>query len=444
MKQTIYNILILLSLCAALQAQELISISRSGSSVQVVYTLPDMQVGRAYQSIYTPQLVGKTDSLRLNAITLQGQQKQKLEERRARFSKQDYTKRQPNRIQDSRTDTLLLPYPKYGWLLLDSVSLRLLHQTEGCCQFTRDTIQSDTTIVYTDRQRQLMPPRTAQSHIPDFTIIDSLHSGVLHPMDEYEPYSASRVLSREEGSLYVHFPVADSILTRSFRHNRETLDSIMYLIEQLMADTIADIKTIQIVGLASIEGDVKKNEDLAGNRAIALKRYIQEHYRYQPTLADDLFEVANGGEAWSELRYQVEQSEFAGRDEVLQIIDTEPNMEERERRIKALNRGKAYDYIRDHLLQNQRNSGYIRVYYDIVPDSVAMEINEAVEHLQRYEWDEAMLLLWKNREDDRAWNPLGVALYMTGREDEARQYWHRAADRGDTDAQDNLNKIRTK
>lgn len=40
-------------------------------------------------------------------------------------------------------------------------------------------------------------------------------------------------------------------------------------------------------------------------------------------ISDKLFDCANGGEAWTELRDQIADGSFDGRDELLHIIDTE-------------------------------------------------------------------------------------------------------------------------
>lgn len=50
-----------------------------------------------------------------------------------------------------------------------------------------------------------------------------------------------------------------------------------------------------------------------------MKAYIQKRVK----ISDKLFDCANGGEAWTELRDQIADGSFDGRDELLHIIDTE-------------------------------------------------------------------------------------------------------------------------
>ena len=240
--------------------------------------------------------------------------------------------------------------------------------------------------------------------------------------------------------MYVHFALDKSVLRHDFRDNASTLDKIVDITRKIMADSTSSVKKIQIVGLASIEGPVAHNEALAGARAEALKRYIQQQV---PAAVDTLFDCANGGEAWTELRSQIEDNtSLPYRAEMLQIIDAEPDAQKRERRIKQLAGGRAYAVLRDEVLSDQRNSGYLRIYYDYVPDTAARTINRASDLLHAERYTEALRLLETVRTDKRSYNAMGVALYMLGRKDEAIHYFQLAAETGNADAQRNLEQLR--
>lgn len=89
-------------------------------------------------------------------------------------------------------------------------------------------------------------------------------------------------------------------------------------------------------------------------------------------IGDDQFEVNFGGEDWADFRNQIEEAivhgdaKSAELHQVLDIISSEQNLARREQKIKKLNGGRTYKYIRDHHLADQRNSGYLRVYFDEV------------------------------------------------------------------------------
>lgn len=208
---------------------------------------------------------------------------------------------------------------------------------------------------------------------------------VLEHISQYRPYDRTRVLRKEKGALYVHFPVDKVELRRDFRDNAATLDRIVEITRQLLADSTSSLSRIQIVGLASIEGGVQHNEDLAANRAQALKQYVLLQV---PQATDSLFDVASGGEAWAELRDQVNDeiiemetsgveadgARLKGLRDALDIIDSEADLTRREQRLRLLRQGTVFNYIKTNFLANQRNSCYLHIYYDQVPDTVTKPV----------------------------------------------------------------------
>ena len=98
-------------------------------------------------------------------------------------------------------------------------------------------------------------------------------------------------------------------------------------------------------------------------------------------------------------------------------------------------------YIKEHLLADQRNSGYIRIYYDYVPDAAAAAINQASQLMQQERYAEALTLLQGVKNDPRGWNALGVALWHTGDVNGATEYFRRAAQQGNADAKENLRQL---
>ncbi|MFR1988305.1 MAG: hypothetical protein ACLS29_09820 [Prevotellamassilia sp.] len=151
---------------------------------------------------------------------------------------------------------------------------------------------------------------------------------------------------------------------------------------------------------------------------------------------------------------------------MLNLIDQTPDPNVRERKLKALHGGQPYAQLRDHILGDQRNSGYLRIYYDYVPDKVVFVINRATARLQeapaahplnRHQAlsaealaeaeralaadarvAEALRLLLSVRHDARSYNALGVAYWYAGYRREAKQYFEKAAQNGNAQAKDNL------
>ena len=271
-------------------------------------------------------------------------------------------------------------------------------------------------------------------------------NAVIAHISEYRPYDRTRILRKEKGALFVHFDLGKSQLSTDYRENKQVLDRIVDITRQIMADSTSSVKKIQLVGLASVDGAPAVNERLALNRALSLQHYIQQ----EVTVPDSMFETVGGGEAWSEFRDQLNDivkegtNEHADLNKVIEIIDQESDDKVRERRIKQLNNGRTWAYIRDHILKDQRNSGYIRIYYDYVPDKAAATINEASELLTTDCGDchrEALRLLQTVRNDERAQNALGTALWLCGHKEEALDCFRRAAANGNADAVKNLNAL---
>ena len=271
-------------------------------------------------------------------------------------------------------------------------------------------------------------------------------NAVVAHISEYRPYDRTRILRKEKDALFVHFDLGKSILSTDYRDNRATLDRIVEITRQIMTDSTSSVKKIQLIGLASFEGTPATNERLALNRAMALQRYLQQ----EVSVPDSLFDTVGGGEAWADFRDQLNDIVQEGKvnhvdlAKVIEIIDQEQDAVVRERRIKQLDKGRTWAYIKEHILKDQRNSGYIRIYYDYVPDKAAATINEANELLTTDCSDchhEALRLLLSVRNDERAQNALGVAYWLCGQRNEALDCFRRAAANGNANAQDNLRQL---
>ena len=265
---------------------------------------------------------------------------------------------------------------------------------------------------------------------------------VVQHISNYRPYDRTRILRKEKDALFVHFDQGKFQLNANYRDNQRVMDRIVDITRQIVTDSASSVKKIQIIGLASVEGVPASNERLAQNRALVLQKYIQQNV----TVPDTLFETVGGGEAWSEFRDLLNDMvpENAQLSKAVEIIDQENDVNERERRIRQLDNGRTWTYIKEHLLKDLRNSGYIRIYFDYVPDKAAATINEASELLTTDCIDchrEALRLLQTVRNDERAQNALATALWLTGQKDEALSTFRRAAANGNSDAQENLRRL---
>ena len=191
----------------------------------------------------------------------------------------------------------------------------------------------------------------------------------------YIPYDSTQVLRNDPSLLYVNFERNESVLKHDFRNNAATLDKMEEMIGRMLNDSLYRVRTILIIGMASIEGSFEYNKRLAMDRATSVKRYLQQRFN----LPDSAFELVSAGEAWTELRSLVEENQFEGRKQVLDIIDNVSNPWLREKRIRELNNGKVYQYLLDQHFADQRSAGYIRIYFDEIQPAITSPIAVAEE-----------------------------------------------------------------
>lgn len=434
--KVLFTILSVFAACAV-SAQNTVSVSwRDSSSVRISIAMTESgdSVGSNYAVRAVPVIAGaRGDTLRLEPTVFRGKRNMRYIERARYYGTAGPAvgNEVPLGSSNNYNYDVDLARKDYPWLWDDEISFTVERTKEGCCDVILMASARLGSSIY-------VPPFVPMlADVPDNTgKAGQLErdNPVLQHISKYRPYDNTRVLRKEAGALYVHFPLDKAVIVHAFRNNGPTLDRIVSITRDIMSDTTSSVKVIQIIGLASVEGSVAHNRRLAGERAVALKRYIQSRV----TTADSLYECVNGGEAWTELRDQIADTDSPWRDRLLEIIYGEPNLDARERKIRSLDGGRAYAFLKDNVLSDQRNSGYLRIYYDYVPDTAARTINAATALLRQQKYGEALDMLLNVKADPRSWNAIGVALYMTGDMPQALSYFRKSAANGNAQAADNL------
>lgn len=179
------------------------------------------------------------------------------------------------------------------------------------------------------------------------------------------------------------------------------------------------------------------NQRLSEKRAVALKDYLINN---GAELDEDAIELIAGGEAWADLLDVIAESNLDGRDELLGQLRNAEDPNNREVLLRRHNRGKSYRYLVQSVFADQRNSGYVQVFYDAVEDTAAKTINEAVGLLQKGNAAEAAAML-EPLDDNRKWNAYGSALYMLERKSEALDAFKKGVEWNNDGAEENLKAI---
>lgn len=174
----------------------------------------------------------------------------------------------------------------------------------------------------------------------------------------------------------------DSVLTYArtdlvpviYRVNKHTLhpnaqtDSILSLIRWAQQDLRVRLAYVWIGGSASPEGPVRWNRQLGDYRSRALADYIRAH----TALPASQMRVQNLGEDWESVQVALQgDSSFPHRDEILQIIDTEPDWARRKQQIRAIDGGRTWTRLVRTVFPPFRNSRMVIVCLEQPPLSQA-------------------------------------------------------------------------
>lgn len=399
-------------------------------TVQFPLTVSKRDVKKDYCLWFSPSLCGESDTLSLPPVVFQGKRHRRYNIRKAWLDgRQEWYPSVPKSVPG---DTLWyeMRIAAKPWMRYGNLTLCLNREKEGCCSVDTLDPQCRQSFRYIPPYRPQLPLIMPQIYPL------AQENPVLHHISDYRPYDGSQVLRKEPGVLYVYYPVNRYVLNPSFRSNKETLDKIIYLTQRVAADSAADVRFIEVIGLASPEGPLDYNIGLAQQRAESLAQYIQERTGYP----DSLFRIVSGGPAWAELRDYISDVDTAGTfyNNLLQLIDTIADPVDRERALRQFDGGRAYRYLIDKAMPELRNAGYVRIYYDNAPDRVAIIIIRAIGLLNSGYSAEALTMLKTVAYDSRSYNALGNAYYVNGDIAQALAYLQRAADAGDESAAYNV------
>lgn len=272
-------------------------------------------------------------------------------------------------------------------------------------------------------------------------------------------------------------------LLPNFENNAAILSEVDAIIDTLKNNNDLTITDFNISGYASPEDTEARNMLLSQRRAETFAAYLEKKHGF----TRNSFKIEWFGEDWDGLREAVAASSLANKEEIMQIIDQEPEMDARDQRIIALDNGttyarllrefypplrrneytisfvsRAFDVNEAATIINtkpsllslnemflvastyQENSPEYKKVFDIAantfPESVTANLNAAVAELRDNNPEGALSRLKKVDNAD-AWNLMGIAYAMQDKWELATSYLKRAADGGNAVAAHNLNQL---
>lgn len=284
---------------------------------------------------------------------------------------------------------------------------------------------------------------------------------------------------------FLIYPVNQTVLYPERYGNERELEKIDSAINYVRFNPDYEIRHIDIAGFASPEGSYKHNIKLAEGRAEALKKYITKYYPYISTPLN----VVSGAENWDGLKSILSASQLPHKEKMLSIIDSIDSPDRREEAIKSIDNGRTYqtllttvfpvlrkntftisyiskertpeDARRLAFSQPQELNAYefynvahrfyaddtetyrrlLLIAADTYPENSIVCNNAAAICLSTGDYNKAEKYLSQTANEPFTWNNRAYLFWMTGRKEEAKVWWEKAAGNGDTIAEYNLQEL---
>lgn len=259
----------------------------------------------------------------------------------------------------------------------------------------------------------------------------------IFPIRYYQPLDENNIPSYNESPFVVNYRPASYVLENGFMQNGNLIDTLANLISSMVADSMAQIEVIQLVGYSSPDNSERNINNLGAYRSSSLR----DKLKYHCNLPDSVFELIDGGRNWELIYESVGSGDVASGDSLVTILRAEKAPARRETLIRGMMKGDVLKYLSKDRLQNQRQACCARIYYKNRPDSVATELNKVVNELMTNEtpdYDSLRTELAKYSDDARAINLMGVIDYREHRRGAAKKAFSTAALMGDEQAMTNL------
>lgn len=203
--------------------------------------------------------------------------------------------------------------------------------------------------------------------------LGSYNNWVYTPKFAFVRPTAEAVKSRSlSGSAYIDFPVSQTVIYPEYRRNRTELAKITGTIDSVRNDKDITVTAISIKGFASPESPYTNNTRLARGRTEALRVYVNNLYNFPANFISTSYEPEN----WEGLRKYVEESALPHRDEILALIDSGREPDNKEWKLKSTYK-EEYQFLLRHCYPALRRSDY-KIEYVIRGFSDPEEIRQII------------------------------------------------------------------
>ncbi|MDR3268832.1 MAG: DUF3868 domain-containing protein [Tannerella sp.] len=297
--------------------------------VEMIFDMSNLDIQSMESRSLTPVLVSGKKELELPKVIIKGARRFKADRRADKLNGNPpttFARDQKGKITSSiytiekynKKETI--PYkisiPYREWM--ENAVLNLKEEVTGCCGVQEGVM------VYKDVYSEAAPKYAIE---PKFRY--------LVPDKEQEKRRS------EIEKAYLDFPQGKSDIDPYFRNNRTELDKINQMIVKIATDGDITVNSVEMRGYASPESSQGYNYELSSKRAQAMREYFAN----MSTIPSNLFRTGVGGEDWDGLKSLLKDYRVANKNEILRIINTVYDLDERERRIRKLSSGQPYKQI---------------------------------------------------------------------------------------------------
>lgn len=436
--------------CTALHKGDLVELN-------ILLECNEIAISTNEQLEVRPILIGKSDTLCLPPLLFTGNIRNKVNHRLARFNGKttnesfNYNMKELTESGHTRI-TYSRQFPFRDWM--HGSRLILENTVTGCAECQREL--EDITLAY-------IPKKLAVSYIV--------------------PQPEQKVLHKDV-SLYLNFHQAKWNILPDFMNNRVELAKADSLIAELTNDPYITVDSISIVGYASPEGKYDYNTRLSGNRAQSLKDFLEKRY----TPKKYILNTVAASEDWDGLSESIMKKNPPYRDQLLSIIDSVSNPDDRDSYIRRLDNCTVYanllhnyypalrrvvcdagyvvkpftkeqaeERLTTHPEQVSLNEMYIIAQsypagspqfnelfgemLTLYPDNIAARNNLAAVAIETGDMERARTCLEKIRHSPEVQNNLGILLFWEGKIDEAKHCFEKACACDCKEAISNLQEI---
>jgi hypothetical protein len=154
----------------------------------------------------------------------------------------------------------------------------------------------------------------------------------------------------EIGNAYLDFPRGKNEIYPDFGNNIVELNKIDNMIRTIATNKDITVQGVFMTGYASPESSLKFNTELARARAESMMRYFMNN----SAIPSSLFETHTGGEDWDGFRKLLEDYPLSNKNEILHLMNTVSDLDEREKAISRVGGGNPYKIIYEEIYPKLR------------------------------------------------------------------------------------------